>query len=49
MLDSDRTFKIKVRSDWTIFEILFALAVIAQYLQNCKHHEVDQDYSKKLL
>ena len=60
MLDSDRTFKIKVTSRWTVFEILLTSAVIciqrvlhgkeiAQYLQNYKLHEVDQGHSKKLL
>ena len=54
MLDSERKFKIKVRSSWTVFEILFTSAVtcnlrvshgneIVQYLQNYKRHEVDQD------
>ena len=28
MLDPDRTFKIKVRSRWTVFEILLNSAVI---------------------
>ena len=54
MLDFERTFKIKVRSAWTVFEILLTSAVIYiyrvfhgkeidQYLQNYKRH------SKKLL
>ena len=61
MLDSERTFKIKVRSHWTVFEIFLTSAVIiyiervlhgkeiVQYLQNYKHHEVDQGHSIKLL
>ena len=28
MLDSERTFKIKVRLRWTVFEILLTLAII---------------------
>ena len=48
MLDSERTFKIKVRSHWTVFEIFLTSAVIiyiervlhgkeiVQYLQNYK-------------
>ena len=28
MVDSERTFKIKVRLRWTVFEILFTLAII---------------------
>ena len=60
MLDSERTFKIKVRSYWTVFEISLISAVICisrvlhgkevvQYLQNYKCHEVDQGHSKKLV
>ena len=60
MLDSGRTFKIKVRLPWTVFEILFTSAIICiqrvlygneivQYLPNYKCHEFDQVHSKKLL
>ena len=60
MLDSEITFKIKVRSRWTVFEILLTSVVICvervlcgkeivQYVQNYKHYEVEQDQSKKLL
>ena len=60
MLDSERTFKIKVSLRWTVFEILLTLAIIfiqkvlhgneiVQYLQNYKRHEFDQGYSRKLL
>ena len=60
MSDSERTFRIKVRSRRTVFEISITLAVIciwrvllgkdiAQYLRNTKRHEVDQDHPKKLL
>ena len=60
MLDSERTFEIKVRLPWTVFEILFTSAImciyrvlcgneIAQYLQNYKRHEFDQGHSTKLL
>ena len=58
MLYSEKTFKMKVRSRWTIFEILLMSAVICksfawkkdyQYLQTCKRHKVDQGYSKTLL
>ena len=60
MLDSGRTFKIKVRSRWTVFEILLVSATICilrvlhgkeivQYLQNYKRHEVDQGHPKRLL
>ena len=59
MLDSERTFKIKVRSRWIVFEILLTSAVncisrtlhgkkIVQYLQSHKRHKVDQGSSKKL-
>ena len=55
MLDSERTFKIKVRSPWTVFQISLSSAVICiervshrieivQYLQNYKRLEVDQDF-----
>ena len=60
MLDSEITFKIKVRSRWAVFEILLTSVVICvervlcgkeivQYVQNYKHYEVEQDHSKKLL
>ena len=60
MLDSERTFKIKVRLRSTVFEILFTSAImyiqrvlheneILQYLQNYKRHEFDQGHSTKLL
>ena len=60
MLDSERTFKIKLRLRWTVFEILFTSAImciqrglhgneIVQYLQNYKHHEFDQGHPTKLL
>ena len=60
MLDSERTFKIKVRSAWTVSEILLTSAAtciqrvlhrkeIVQCLQNYRHHEVNQGHSKKLL
>ena len=47
MLDSERTFKIKVRSCWTSFEILLGKETV-QNLQNHKRHKVDQGHSKKL-
>ena len=60
MLDSERTFKIKVRLRWTAFEILLTSAIICiqrvlhgkeivQYLQNYKRHEFDQSHSRKSL
>ena len=60
MPDSERIFKLKERSRWTVFEISLISAVICiwrvlhgkeivQYLQNYKHHEVDQGHFKKLL
>ena len=60
MLDSARTFKIKVRSRWKVFEILLTSAVIyikrvlhgkaiIQYLQNYNCLEIDKGHSKKLL
>ena len=60
MLDSERTFKIKVRLGWTVFEILFTATVmciwrvlhgneIVQYIQKYKRHEFDQGHSRKLL
>ena len=58
MLNSGKTFKIKLSSCWTVFKIslrqqLFEFKVlhgkeIAQYLQNYKCHEVEQGYSEKL-
>ena len=48
MVDSKRTFKMKVRSSLTVFEILLTSAVICMYLPNYKRHEVDQGHSKKL-
>ena len=41
MLDSERTFKIKLRLRWTVFETV-------QYLQNNKRHKFDQGHSRKL-
>ena len=51
MLHSERIFKVKVRSRLIAFEISLTLAVkeIVQYLENYKHHEVDQGHSKRLL
>ena len=60
MPDSERTFKIKVRLRWTVFEILFTLAIIriqrvlhgteiVKYLQNYKCHKFDQGHLRKLL
>ena len=60
MLDSKRTFKIKVRLRWTVFRVLFTSAImciwrilhgdeIAQYLQSYKSHEFGQGHSIKLL
>ena len=57
---SERLMKIKVRSHWALFLILLPLAVIykqrllygneiAQYLQNCKCYNVEQDYFRKPL
>ena len=56
MLDSERTFEIKLRLGWIVFEILFTSAIIyiyrvlhrkiVQYLQNCKRHEFDQGHSR---
>ena len=59
MLDSERPFKIKVRSRRTVFEILLTSVVISikrvlhgkkivQNLQNYKRHEVDQSRKKAL-
>ena len=55
MVDSERTFKIKIRLGWTICDILPTSAIICilkvlhkneivQYL-----HEFDQGHSRKLL
>ena len=60
MLDSERTFKIKVRLRWTAFEILLTSAIICiqrvlhgneivQYLQNYKRHKSSKGHSRKLL
>ena len=60
MLDSERTFKIKVRLRWTAFEILLMSAIICvqrilhrnkivQYLQNYKRHESGKGHSRKPL
>ena len=59
MLDSERTFKIKVRSPWAVRNFAcissylhlksLELKKIVQYLQNYKRHEVDQGHSKKLI
>ena len=59
MLDSERPFKIKVRSRRTVFEILLTSVVISikrvlhgkkivQNLQNYKRQEVDQSHKKAL-
>ena len=58
MLDSERTFKIKVRLRWTAFEILLTSAIICiqrvlhgnkivQYLQNYKRRESGKGHSRK--
>ena len=60
MLDSERTFRIKVRLRWSVFKILITSAIICilrvlrrneivQYLQNYKRHEFDQGHSRNLL
>ena len=60
MLDSERTFKIKVRLTWTVFEILLTSAIICiekvlhgdeivQYLQNYKRHKSGKGHSRKPL
>ena len=60
MLDSERTFKIKVRLRWTAFEILLTSAIICiqrvlhgneivRYLQNYKCHESGKGHSRKPL
>ena len=59
MLDSGRTFKIKLRLRGIVFEILFTSAIMCiervlhgsnmvLYLQNNKRHEFDQGHSGKL-
>ena len=54
MLNSERTFKIKVRSRWTVFEISLKSAVICIYrVLHGKEivqyrYEVDQDHSKQI-
>ena len=59
MLDSERTFKIKVRLRWTVFEVWSTSAImciervlhgneVVEYLQNYKSHEFDQSHSRKL-
>ena len=60
MLDSERTFKIKVRLTWTVLEILLTSAIICiekvlhgdeivQYLQNYKRHKSGKGHSRKPL
>ena len=60
MLDSKRTFKIKVRLPWTTFEILFTSAIICiqrvlhgnevvQYIQNYKRHKSGKGHTRKPL
>ena len=60
MLDSERTFKIKLRLSSTAFEILLTSAIICiqsilhgneivQYLQNYKRHESGKGHSRKPL
>ena len=60
MLDSERTFKIKVRLRWTAFDILLTSAIICiqrvlhgnkivQYLQNYKRHESGKGHLRKPL
>ena len=57
ILDSERTFKVKVRFHWTVFEILLTSAIIciqrvlhgneiAQYLQNYDRHESGKGHSR---
>ena len=56
---NESSIKIKVRSHWTLFLILLALAVckqrilyeneIVQYLQNCKCYNAEQDHFRKPL
>ena len=57
MLDSEKAFKIKVRSRWKVFKIWLTAAIICiervlhrkqivQYFQNYKRYEADQDDSK---
>ena len=60
MLDSKRTFKIKVRLPWTTFEILLTSAIICiqrvlhgnevvQYIQNYKRHKSGKGHTRKPL
>ena len=60
MLDSERTFKIKARLRWAVFEIFLTSTIICiykvfhgneivQYIQNYKRHEFDQGHSRTLL
>ena len=56
MLDSEKTFKMKIRSRWTVFEISLTAVVICNQKsfpwkrdKNVKRHEVEQGFSKKLL
>ena len=59
MLDSEKTFKIKVRSRWIVEILLTSAAIcvsrvlhrkeIVHYLQNYKRHEINQGHPKKLL
>ena len=60
MLDSERKFKIKVRSRWTVYKILLTSAIICiqtvlhgneivQYVQNDKRHESGKGHSRKPL
>ena len=60
ILDSERTFKVKVRFHWTVFEILLTSAIICiqrvwhgneivQYLQNYDRHESGKGHSRRPL
>ena len=60
ILDSERTFKVKVRFHWTVFEILLMSAIICiqrvwhgneivQYLQNYDRHESGKGHSRRPL
>ena len=60
MLNSERTFKIKVTLRWTAFEIFLTSAIICiqrvlhgneivRYLQNYKCHESGKGHSRKPL
>ena len=55
---SERAFKIKVMSAWTLFELFLTSAVICkiillheneivQYLQNCKYQDINKGYFRK--